>query len=48
MIRKVKLGDVCDLSIGFVGTVTTQYEEGGIPCSPMVSKANFGIKDPSA
>lgn len=31
MIRKVKLGDVCDLSIGFVGTVTTQYEEGGIP-----------------
>lgn len=31
MIKKVKLGDVCDLSIGFVGTVTTQYEEGGIP-----------------
>lgn len=31
MIRKVRLGDVCDLSIGFVGTVTTQYEEGGIP-----------------
>lgn len=31
MIRKVKLGDICDLSIGFVGTVTTQYEEGGIP-----------------
>ncbi len=31
MIRKVKLGDICDLSIGFVGTVTTQYEDGGIP-----------------
>ncbi len=31
MNRKVKLGDVCDLSIGFVGTVTTQYEEGGVP-----------------
>lgn len=31
MIKKVKLGDVCDLSIGFVGTVTTQYEDGGIP-----------------
>lgn len=31
MINKVKLGDVCDLSIGFVGTVTSQYEEGGVP-----------------
>lgn len=30
MNKKVKLGDVCDMSIGFVGTVTTQYEEGGI------------------
>ena len=31
MIKKVKLGEVADLSIGFVGTVTTQYENGGIP-----------------
>ncbi len=31
MIDKVKLGEVCDLSIGFVGTVTTQYEDGGVP-----------------
>lgn len=31
MMKKVKLGEVCNLSIGFVGTVTTQYEEGGIP-----------------
>ena len=31
MSKRVKLGDVCDLSIGFVGTVTSQYEEGGIP-----------------
>ena len=31
MIKKVKLGEVADLSIGFVGTVTPQYENGGIP-----------------
>lgn len=31
MIKKIKLGDISDLSIGFVGTVTTQYEDGGIP-----------------
>ena len=31
MIKKTKLGDISDLSIGFVGTVTTQYEDGGIP-----------------
>lgn len=30
-MNKVKLGKICDLSIGFVGTVTTQYEAGGIP-----------------
>lgn len=30
-MNKVKLGEICDLSIGFVGTVTTQYENGGVP-----------------
>lgn len=30
-MNKVKLGEICDLSIGFVGTVTTQYESDGIP-----------------
>lgn len=30
-MNKVALGSICNLSIGFVGTVTTQYENGGVP-----------------
>lgn len=30
-MKKVKLGEISELTIGFVGTVTTQYEENGIP-----------------
>lgn len=30
-MNKVTLGSICNLSIGFVGTVTTQYENGGVP-----------------
>lgn len=30
-MKSYKLGDICDISIGFVGTVTTQYEKNGIP-----------------
>ena len=30
-MKKVKLGEISELAIGFVGTVTTQYEENGIP-----------------
>ena len=45
MIKKVKLGDVCDLSIGFVGTVTTQYEKGGIPFLRTLNVKPYRIVD---
>ena len=45
MLKKVKLGDVCDLSIGFVGTVTTQYEEGGIPFLRTLNVKPYRIVD---
>ena len=45
MINKVKLGDVCDLSIGFVGTVTSQYEEGGIPFFRTLNVKPYKIVD---
>ena len=45
MIKKVKLGEVCDMSIGFVGTVTTQYEEGGIPFFRTLNVKPYKIDD---
>ena len=45
MINKVKLGDVCDLSIGFVGTVTSQYEDGGIPFFRTLNIKPYKIDD---
>lgn len=45
MIKKAKLGEVADLSIGFVGTVTTQYEEGGIPFLRTLNVKPYKIVD---
>lgn len=45
MINKVKLGEVCDLSIGFVGTVTSQYEDGGIPFLRTLNVKPYKIVD---
>lgn len=44
-MNKCKLGEVCDLSIGFVGTVTTQYEEGGIPFFRTLNVKPYKIVD---
>ena len=45
MIRKVKLGTISDLAIGFVGTVTTQYEEGGVPFFRTLNIKPYRIED---
>lgn len=45
MIRKVKLGDIAKLSIGFVGTVTTQYEKDGIPFLRTLNVKPYEIVD---
>ena len=45
MITKIKLGEVSNLSIGFVGTVTSQYEDGGVPFFRTVNIKPYKIDD---